>query len=295
MNDSMQTLRSKEDLSTLIAGGIQFSAAHRQIASFLIRDYRRVCFMSAAEVAQASGVSQATVTRFANQLGFAGFQELVAAVQGIVRSELTGLGRVQEVRRDNDVPHALERIVDEEIANLRALRTPAIVAAVERLAQAIIEAPRVYVAGMRSASGIARQMAFFLRKLHPSVVHLQQLSSETEELLALSTPPNSLLLGLVYPRYPREMIALMERARARGIRISVVTDSLHSPGMALAEFSLIAPASSAGVFDSYCSFQVLASFLFSAMASRETAADSYLERFETFAREANVFIPFEIR
>ncbi len=286
----MLHLRTKDDLVRLIAEEEGFSAAHRQIASYVIREYRRACFMSASELAEAVGVSQATVTRFANQLGFGGYQALIAAIQGIVRSELTGVDRVQELRRDPAVPRALDRILDEELAHLRALRTSGQLAAVERMAQAIAAARRVYVAGFRSAAGIAAQFAFFLRKLHPDVVHLTHLSSETLEMLALSTPPDSLAVGFLYPRYPRETLDLLAYARAHAVETAVVTDSVLSPAMQLADLSLVAPASSTGVFDSYCTFQVLASFLFTVLATHEIpAADDYLRRFETFAREADIF------
>ncbi|HVA38838.1 MAG TPA: MurR/RpiR family transcriptional regulator [Candidatus Dormibacteraeota bacterium] len=286
----MPSLRTKDDLTKLIAGGEAYSASHRQVAAYLLRDYRRVCFMSASQLAEAVGVSQATVTRFANHLGFGGYQDLVAAVRGIVRSELTGVDRVAELRRGVAVPKALERIVDEEVVKLGALRSPAQVAAVERLGEAIARAPRVYVAGFRSASGMARQFAFFLRKLHPDVVHVQQPSSEALEVLALSTPPSSLLVAIVYPRYPREAIAMLDYARSRGIRTAAVTDSVLSPALEHADLSLLAPASSTGVFDSYSAFQVLASFLFTILATRQTpSADDYLSRFEAFAREADIF------
>ncbi|TAM58304.1 MurR/RpiR family transcriptional regulator [bacterium] len=289
MNDSMLRLRSKDDLIRLIAAEEGFSAAHRQIASYLIRDYRRACFMSASELAEAVGVSQATVTRFANQLGFGGYQSLVTAIQGIVRSELTGVDRVEGLRRGRAVPRALDRILDEELAQLRALRSSDQLASVERMARAIAAAGRVYVVGFRSAAGIATQFAFFLRKLHPDVVHLRDTSSEALELLALATPPGSLAVGFLYPRYPRETLELLAHAAEHAVKIAAVTDSVLSPAAKLAEVALIAPASSTGVFDSYCTFQVLASFLFTVLATHGAGADDYLRRFEGFARDAAIF------
>jgi len=286
----MPSLRSKDDLIALIAAGKSYSSSQRRVASYLVREYRHACFMSAARLAEAVGVSQATVTRFANQLGFGGYQDLVSAIQGIVRSELTGVDRVQELRRDARVPQALDRILDEELAHLRALRSPAQVAAVERMAQAIASASRVYVVGFRSAAGIAGQFAFFLRKLHRDVTLVSQSSSETLEMLALTTPRRALAIGIVYPRYPREAIAMLEFARSRKIRIAAITDNPLSPAVDLADLSLVAPASRTGVFDAYCSFQVLASFLFTVLAThRAPAADDYLSRFEAFASETDVF------
>jgi DNA-binding MurR/RpiR family transcriptional regulator len=58
-----------------------FSKNHRLIAQHLLDNFREVAFLTAAQLAQRVGVSESTVFRFANTLGFQGYPELRSALQ----------------------------------------------------------------------------------------------------------------------------------------------------------------------------------------------------------------------
>ena len=52
-----------------------FSKGQKQISSFILGHYDKAAYMTAAKLGALVGVSESTVVRFANELGFAGYPE----------------------------------------------------------------------------------------------------------------------------------------------------------------------------------------------------------------------------
>jgi DNA-binding MurR/RpiR family transcriptional regulator len=60
----------------------------KRIADFLTQEYREAAFMNGSELSQRLDVDPATVTRFAQRLGYAGYPELRREIQELVKEEL---------------------------------------------------------------------------------------------------------------------------------------------------------------------------------------------------------------
>ena len=71
-----------------------FSKGQKQISSFILAHYDKAAYMTAAKLGALVGVSESTVVRFANELGFAGYPELQHSLQEMIRSKLTTIQRI---------------------------------------------------------------------------------------------------------------------------------------------------------------------------------------------------------
>ena len=71
-----------------------FSKGQKQISSFILGHYDKAAYMTAAKLGALVGVSESTVVRFANELGFAGYPELQHSLQEMIRSKLTTIQRI---------------------------------------------------------------------------------------------------------------------------------------------------------------------------------------------------------
>jgi DNA-binding MurR/RpiR family transcriptional regulator len=60
----------------------------KRIADFLTQEYREAAFMNGSALSQRLDVDPATVTRFAQRLGYAGYPELQREIQELVKEEL---------------------------------------------------------------------------------------------------------------------------------------------------------------------------------------------------------------
>ena len=72
-----------------------FSKGQKKIADYILSDYDKAAFMTAAKLGQAVGTSESTVVRFASELGFEGYIDFQDNLQEIIKGRLTTLQRIE--------------------------------------------------------------------------------------------------------------------------------------------------------------------------------------------------------
>src|SRR5262249_19799050 len=124
----------------------------RVLARYVQANYQSVAFSTIADLARAACVSEATVVRFANLLGFDGYPALQKEVRRIVRADLKGTERFHLLERQRPRNSGtLERVLAAELDNLRHLQAAGDSARVRDAAAALRRARRILVVGARSA------------------------------------------------------------------------------------------------------------------------------------------------
>ena len=73
--------------------GGRFSKNQRVLARHVLANYQAVAFVTVAQLAAQSGVSEATIVRFAKALGFDGYPAFQKEIRRLVRAELRGVER----------------------------------------------------------------------------------------------------------------------------------------------------------------------------------------------------------
>lgn len=221
---------------------------NRRIAEYVHSQMRAVAFMTAVEIAEAVGVSQAAVTRFVTQqLGFDRFSTFIKLVRDGIRSDLTGTDRYNRSLAARS-PH---RAIKEEIEHLQTLSEQLPEEQLKYIASKISTAKTVYVLGFRTASHLATYFHFFLGKIHEDVHVDLRGGAELFEKLSQLKPENTVVIAYIFPRYPREMINIIEFLKQRKFRFFTVTDSRVLEEKGVCECNLVTPISMTTLFDSY--------------------------------------------
>ena len=69
-----------------------FSKGQKLIAKYILDNYDKAAYMTAAKLGSVVSVSESTVVRFANELGFDGYPELQSKIRDTVRAVLSAGG-----------------------------------------------------------------------------------------------------------------------------------------------------------------------------------------------------------
>ncbi len=148
------------------------------------------------------------------------------------------------------------------------------------------------VYGSRSAAPLAGQFEFFAGKIHPNVRLLNGSRSELlDQLSHASVLGATAMLAIALPRYPRELIELLQAAEQSGTVVVLLSDSALCAAAQHARFVLVAPVSSDLVFDAAVAPLQLLAVLLEALADATPARTrKRLERFETLAAEHRYFV-----
>ncbi|GHJ36824.1 MurR/RpiR family transcriptional regulator [Streptomyces sp. TS71-3] len=210
------------DLIEACAG--ELSRTDRRIADHLLEHMEDVPFLRAAEIAERLGVSAASVTRFAQRLGFDGYPRLQDAVRADLRSVLAP----PRVPAGEDGSR-YARVWDREMRNLEALRElPDDV--LDGAARMIAEAGTVWVLGGRASESAAAALAFSLARVRDGVRSVDSSALHDYQPL-LDLGPSDLLVALTFRRYTRSTAQIGRMFATRGVPILLITDD-GSPSLA---------------------------------------------------------------
>ena len=196
------------------------------------------------ELSQRTGISPATITRFARRLDFQGYPDLQRGLyehqkQWAPFGQLKSLLR-RETPAEDAGPDSLQWTIQNNIGLLEALYTPQLRDSFARAQEILHQARTIYIAGMRSSYATAYYLAFMLQQMCDNV-HL--LTTSTSDLpTALSdVHPEDCLLVISYARYTSSSYDIVSHFHRAGCKIVALTDSLTSPIALKATEVLIAP------------------------------------------------------
>ncbi|SPZ49637.1 MurPQ operon repressor [Sarcina ventriculi] len=243
-------IEQTQDLMKLIQ--IKFprlSKGQKLIANFILKNYDKAAFMTAAKLGDSVGVSESTVVRFAIELGFSGYPKLQKALQELIKNKLTS---VQRLELSNDYAceeNVLRGVLKSDIENLRATLEKINLENFNSVIDEIFKAKTVYIVGLRSSSAIAEFLGFYLRLIIKDVrVVAHNISNIFEQMI--NCDEGDLVIGIGFPRYALRTINGLEFAKERKAKVVAITDSNVSPLATVADYALIAQSNMASFVDS---------------------------------------------
>ena len=227
----------------------RLSKGQKLIAEYILKHYDKAAFMTAAKLGTSVGVSESTVVRFANQLGYSGYPELQKALQELIKNKLT---TVQRIELSNDfISHnnALKGVLKSDIENIRVTLEKINHSAFDEAVNNIFKAKNIYIIGLRSSTALADFLGFYLNLILDNVKIVSYgMSDIFEQMLNLSD--EDCVIGIGFPRYAMRTIEALTFAKSRKAAVIAITDSVLSPLATRADYTLVAESNMASFVDS---------------------------------------------
>lgn len=236
-------------LKTIQTSFYKLSKGQKIIAQYLMNNYDKAAFMTAAKLGEKVGVSESTVVRFANAIGFSGYPELQKQLQEMVKTRLTTVQRIEMSNDYSTDESTLKNILKADMENIQMTLDGIDQASFDEVVKKILEAKSIYIIGLRSSTALAEFFGFYLNWVRDNVhVVTYTLGDIFEQLFRVG--PNDLVIGIGFPRYSARTIKALEYCKGRGAGVVAVTDSLLSPLCTNADYSLIAKSKMESFVDS---------------------------------------------
>ena len=250
------------------------SKGHKKIADYIMNNYEKASFMTAASLGKAVGVSESTVVRFASNIGFDGYPELQKYLQEMVKSHLTSVQRMDVAASRFDGDDMLDKAFAVDIEMIKATREGISRDAFEKSADAINNAKKIYILGVRSSAALASFAAFYFRFLYENVVLVDTSASSEifEQMFRIGA--DDVCIAISFPRYSTQTVKALNFAKDRGATIISITDGEMSPIAQLATHLLVAKSSMVSFVDSLVAPLSLINALVAA-AARKKQDDVY--------------------
>ncbi len=224
------------------------SKGHKAVAAFLEAHTDKAVFMNAAQIAQAVGVSESTVVRFATAIGYDGFIEFHNELKGYVHANM-GIYAAEEEEAECESPLVRE-VLEADIYSVHETMKGLNADSFQSAVSSIIEAENIYIVGLRNSEPLARFLYFYLQMIRPNV-HLVCSTNATEifeQMIRIGK--EDVAIGISFPGYSMRTIKALEFANDRCATIIGITDNEHSPLKMYSSCNLYAPCARVGILDS---------------------------------------------
>ena len=285
----MEDINNKQDLMRTIQVKFpRLSKGQKLIAEYILKHYDKAAFMTAAKLGISVGVSESTVVRFANELGFSGYPKLQKALQELIKNKLT---TVQRIELSNDFvseESALKGVLKSDMENIRATLEKINHKTFEDVINGIFSAKKIYIIGLRSSTALSEFLGFYLNLILDNVKVVGYGISDIFEQI-INVDDNDLVIGIGFPRYAARTIESLDFAQSRGAKVVAITDSLLSPLAARADYTLIAQSNMASFVDSLVAPLSVINALIIAVGLREKEKIS-----STFTNLENIWEEYQV-
>ncbi len=149
------------------------SPSFKRIADFLLASHQRAAFMSASRLAKHLEVDVATVTRFAQQLGYEGYVELVREIQEAVLEEMRE-SRMPLLERLQSAEGTFAQTLWRDWANLEDTIQALSSSYGQQAVAALATARRIYLIGEGVAGALAAAAQHYLQMIRSDVILLDR-------------------------------------------------------------------------------------------------------------------------
>ena len=246
----MNNKNANELLNKIDKNYEQMSKGQKLLADYILKNYDKAVFLTAAKLGKVVGVSESTVVRFATQLGYQGYPGFQKALEELVRNKLNSIQRMEVTYGRISQSEILASVLQSGIEKIKLTLANMDQNAFELAVDTILNAKRIYVVGIRSCAPLANFLSFYLNLIFDNVtsVHTNSSSEIFEQLIRIGA--EDVIIGISFPRYSMRTLKALEFASNRKAKVITLTDSVHSPMTLYSSCNLIARSDMASIVDS---------------------------------------------
>jgi len=234
--------RIKAEFETLSAG-------MQTVGTYILEHPADVALLSMREQARRAGVQPATMTRFAQRLGYAGYDEIRDVFAASMRGRQSDFrARADELaaRREQVGEPTLTRDLAEALVErVAVVRNPDHIEAMAGAAPVLSKARRIFCLGHRSCYAPAFHFAYVAGLYGAPTWLLDAPGGVGADALSGAGPADS-MLAVSFAPYTRATIEIADSARTNGVRVVAITDRAASPLARIAERTITVPADLTG-------------------------------------------------
>jgi len=219
----------------------EFTGALQRVAELVLTDPASAARSTIVELAERSGTSPATITRFCRALGFEGYSDLRLGIASETGRAARSGGWTDDIGREIQPTDPLERVLGQIMAaDTRAMHDTAALLdlrEVEKAADAIAAASRVDIYGASGSALVGGELQFCLHRIGVGAWAWTDVHNGLASAALLR--PGDVALGISHSGQTRETIEMIAEAGSHGATTVALTSFPRSPLADVADIVLL--------------------------------------------------------
>jgi len=219
---------------------LNFTPGERQVAQYVVDNYQKAAFLTSIEIGDEVNVSDTTVIRFANTLGYKGFTEFKQDLKEVVKKEITPREKlsstIEELEKENEY---FVQLYDIESINLRQTFEKLDFITINKAIDIMNNSRKIFAMGLGLSSIAVHYLGYRLKRIQKDIVEITSGSYSLMTQLSLLNNED-VFVAFDFPRYSRETFLALKFAKEIGVTTILVTDSLINPLQEYSDVTILA-------------------------------------------------------
>ena len=207
---------------------IRLSKGQRKVAQFVIDNPNVIATQVASEVGRQAGVSESTVIRFCYAMDLTGFSELQQKMKDYLIEKSGSVPATLKTRvyKKQNIP--CNEVMSKDVDGIISLMQKINGADFNRTIDMLHQAERIFVLGVRSSAPAALTLYHNLVS-YRGEVYLMNYQSEKMAVDLTQMNGNSVLFVVGVNEQQEDVMAVVELAKRKGVKIIAITDDVPCP------------------------------------------------------------------
>lgn len=268
-------------ISKIRAMRTSMSSHELRIADFLLEHVQEIREHNSKTLAHCIGVSQSSVVKFSQKLGFSGYSDLKLSItESVARTVALPEAIHGDISADDDLQTVAQKLIARKTnslsESLTANNEATLLEAVERLAHA----KRILIAGVGASSLVAKDFGYKLMKLGKAV--LVESDTHVQVANAATLHEGDVVFAISESGLTQDVLRVAEAALKQNAAIISLTRFSRNPLVQLSNIQLYCMADEAGARSSSIlartAQHMITDLLFILISQRDDHAKELFER-----------------
>ena len=225
---------AKSVIGVICSSYDSFFDSEKKIANCIMERKREVVDMTVAELAQASGASDASVSRFCRRCGFKGFHQLKMTLARELSEESQASVGNDISRRD--IGQSLQNILANKTEEIRQTVAKMDPENQDRILDIIQKARMVQLVAVGNTIPVALDAAFKFNQL--GIPAATGTILETQTAYAFNLGKKDVIIAISNSGVSRRLIRILEGASGNGVTVISITNNPESPVAKLSDYHI---------------------------------------------------------
>lgn len=207
----------------------KFSRVQKRLANYLVDNWTEIPMLSIEKIAEKSGVSMASITRFTRKLSCRGFYDFKNQVKSEHMKIIANpIERFFSIPSDLKGKKSLIKAAHQDVKNINHLLATISEETFRCLVDMIEKANRVFTFGIGISSIFSNLVAYTFNQIEKKTHSLDEGNTPVEEKIFYIKKDDLLIFSSFFP-YSKCTAEFAKLAKERGLTIVVFTDNEYSP------------------------------------------------------------------
>lgn len=212
----------------------KMSNAEKKVAAFILERPNDVISLSVAGLAEASGVSDATVIRACKTLGFSSYQDFKVSLAVDIVAPIQTIH--EEIAPDDGTSEIIDKVFKGNKYALDCTQSAINIDAMEKAAESIKSASRVFVFGLGNSHSVALDLQHKLMRL--GIDAQAHTDSHLQSIAAVNAHGGDVIFAISHSGSSVDIVEAAKIAKQNGAMIISLTNIGSSPLSKIADISL---------------------------------------------------------